>query len=64
MELTYNSPILADFVDDRGNSFSERLEAKLTDIQQVGTNSETLVKVTYMKFTLFIMFCVFFYANI
>lgn len=33
----------ADFVDDRRNSLSERLEAKLTDIQQVGTN-ETSVK--------------------
>ncbi|XP_078351954.1 coiled-coil domain-containing protein 85C-A-like isoform X2 [Oculina patagonica] len=32
-----------DFVDDCRNSFSERLEAKLTDIQ-VGTNSETSVK--------------------
>ena len=64
MELTYNFPILADFVDDRRNSLSERLEAKLTDIQQVGTN-ETSVKVTYKQFpvTVLIMFGVFFYAT-
>ena len=64
MELTYNFPILADFVDDHRNSLSERLEAKLTDIQQVGTN-ETSVKVTYKQFTVtaLITFGGFFYAT-
>lgn len=43
-ELTYNFLILADYVDDHRSSFSERLEAKLTDIQ-VGKNNETSSKV-------------------
>ena len=64
MELTYNFPILTDSVDCSGSSLSERLEARLTDIQQVGTN-ETSVQVTREQFTgtVLIMFGGFFYAT-
>ena len=41
MELTYTFLFSENFVDDRRNSFSDRLEAKLTDIQVGTTNDET-----------------------